>query len=326
MRESKVQHVFCSPLGKWMRRFIDEHQACGYCYVTESYRLRRFDRFLSAAGLKTEALPHELVVQWATKRSHESPTTQCLRIAIVRRFSQFLVHHGIPAYVPESTLAKASERFTPRIFTREEVRRLLAAADRVPRDGRAPWRHYIMPELMRLLYGCGLRLGEALRLTSADVDLDNGVLRIRESKFRKDRLVPMAPSQTARVQRYLLRIGGRDTNAIFFPAPDGGRYSHQAVYEAYRQLLRTAGISHEGRGRGPRIHDLRATFAVHRVEAWYRQGENLGTKLPVLATYMGHTSLYGTQHYLVLTAGLFPDMVARLDEQFGHLIPRRIRA
>jgi integrase len=325
MREGEVRHVFYSTLGKWMQRFIKEHQACGYRYVTEGYRLRRFDQFLLDAGLQIEALPRELVVQWTAKRSHESLTTQRQRVAIVRRFAQFLLRQGIPAYVPESTLATARDRFTPRILNREEVRRFLCAADKMRRDGRAPWRHHIMPELFRLFYGCGLRLGEALRLTGADVDLNAGILCIRESKFGKDRLVPMAPSQTTRLQRYLERIGGRTTKAIFFPAPDGYRYSHQAVYTAYRQLLRAACISHEGRGRGPRIHDLRATFAVHRLEAWYRQGENLGAKLPVLSAYLGHASLYGTQHYLVLTTGLFPDIVGRLDEQFGHLIPRRVQ-
>jgi integrase len=180
-----------------------------------------------------------------------------------------------------------------------------------------------MPELFRLFYGCGLRLGEALRLTGADVDLNAGILCIRESKFGKDRLVPMAPSQTTRLQRYLERIGGRTTKAIFFPAPDGYRYSHQAVYTAYRQLLRAACISHEGRGRGPRIHDLRATFAVHRLEAWYRQGENLGAKLPVLSAYLGHASLYGTQHYLVLTTGLFPDIVGSMPIRLPPTITRR---
>jgi len=324
MHERKFRPVFCSTLGTWMQRFIDEHQACGYRYVTESYRLRRLDRWLSTAGLETETLPRELVLQWTKKRSHESPTTHRLRIAIVHQFAQFLARHGIAAYVPEVTLITVGPRFTPRILTREEVRRLLAAADQLHRDGRAPWRHHIMAELVRLLYGCGLRVGEALRLTGADVDLENDILTIRDSKFGKDRLVPMAPSQTVRLKCYLQRIGGRAKNAIFFPAPDGDRYSHSAIYEAYRQLLNAAGISHEGRGKGPRIHDLRATFAVHRMESWYRQGEDLGAKLPVLVAYMGHTSLYGTQRYLALTAALFPDLVGRLDERFGYLIPRRI--
>jgi site-specific recombinase XerD len=103
MREGEVRHVFYSTLGKWMQRFIKEHQACGYRYVTEGYRLRRFDQFLLDAGLQIEALPRELVVQWTAKRSHESLTTQRQRVAIVRRFAQFLLRQGIPAYVPEST-------------------------------------------------------------------------------------------------------------------------------------------------------------------------------------------------------------------------------
>jgi integrase len=320
MREREIRHDFRSGIGKWIRAYVDDKQARGHDYVTVSHRLRRFDRFLCNEGLTGEVLPRELVRRWTAKRPHESASTQRIRIDTVRQFARFLVRQGIPAYVPEVTVAR--NQFTPRILTREEVRHLLQASDRLPRDGRAPWRHYVMPEVFRLLYGCGLRLGEILRLTGADVDLDKGVLTIRESKFGKDRLVPMAPSQTTRLRGYVDRLGGRSDVAIFFPAPDDGRYSHCSVYRTFRQLLRAAGISHGGRGRGPRVHDLRATFAVHRLETWYRQGVDWGVKLPVLATYMGHSSFYSTQQYLRLTADLFPDVVKRLDEHFGQVIPR----
>jgi integrase len=142
-------------------------------------------------------------------------------------------------------------------------------------------------------------------------------------KFNKDRLVPMAPSMLARLRKYAAVLGKRDPSSVFFPAPDGGPYSIVTVYRVFRRLLRECGIAHGGRGKGPRLHDLRHAFAVHRLENWYRQGADLEAKLPVLAAYMGHKSLASTQRYLRLTPEIFPDIRKRLDESTGHVIPRR---
>lgn len=124
-----------------------------------------------------------------------------------------------------------------------------------------------------------------------------------------------------RLSAYAATFGNRAPGDIFFPAPDGGPYSNDAAYVAFRQILRAAGISHGGRGQGPRPHDLRHTFAVHCLIRWYREGLDLDTQLPVLATYMGHRSIKGTQRYLRLTADLFPDVAARLETTFGRVIP-----
>jgi integrase len=190
---------------------------------------------------------------------------------------------------------------------------MFAAIDKIHIDPRAPRRHLIMPALFRVLYACGLRVGEALRLRVGDVDLDAGVLTIWQGKFRKDRLVPLSPSLLGYLCRYHAEMGKRAADAVFFPAPHGGVYSLPAAYTAFRWMLRTAKIPHGGRGEGPRVHDLRHTFAVRRLEAWYREGADLATKLPVLATYLGHESLAGTQRYLQLTAELYHDLAKRLE-------------
>lgn len=198
---------------------------------------------------------------------------------------------------------------------------MLTAIDKIHVDARAPQRHLVMPALFRVLYACGLRVGEALRLRISEVDLEEGVLTIRQGKFRKDRLVPMSPSLHAYLRRYDGQMGHRAADARFFPAPHGGVYSLHAPYMAFRWMLRIAKIPHGGRGRGPRIHDLRHTFAVRRLEAWYREGADLNAKLPVLSTYLGHESMSGTQRYLQLTAELYPDLAKRIEPSFGSFTP-----
>jgi integrase len=178
-----------------------------------------------------------------------------------------------------------------------------------------------MPELFRVLYGCGLRVGEALRLRVADVDLTEGVLTIEQGKFRRDRLVPVAPALRRRLQKYYECLESRRRDDLFFPSPRGGRYKVTSIYCVFRKLLAYAGIAHGGRGRGPRLHEIRHTMAVHRLEAWYRAGEDLNAKLPLLATYLGHSTTVGTSAYLQLTETLFTDVVTRLETVVGHVIP-----
>jgi integrase/recombinase XerD len=316
--------TFHSTLAPWIEKFIAGKQACGYKYFAESESLRRLDRFLREHGLETPALPRALVEHWIAKDPNESPRTQRARIGLVRRLAIFLLHHGCPAYVPEARLtAKEPSPFVPHIFSREEIRKFLEAADAIPVDPRFPLRHRVLPAIFRVLYGCGPRIGEVVALRVGEVDLLTGILVVREAKNRKDRLVPLTPSLGQYLRRYADSLGVRPSEVPFFPAPDGGPYHRSTIYHAFRQILWRCRISHGGRGHGPRLHDLRHTFAVHRLAQWYREGADLNALLPVLATYLGHQSVIETQLYLRLTAELFPDLSARSEAAFGHIIPRR---
>ncbi|MBI1889067.1 MAG: tyrosine-type recombinase/integrase [Burkholderiales bacterium] len=316
---------FQSILAPFMDRFLQEKHACGYRYHEPTRILRRLDDFLFQEGLTSCELPRSIVQKWLAKRTHESPRTHQQRIMVVRQFSRFLLRFGYSAYVPDSTLApREQSSFAPRILTHEEIRKLLQAVDALEPTVRSPLRHLIMPEVFRLLYGCGFRLGEVLKLRVRDVDLDQGIVTVRQGKFRKDRLVPFALSLVNRLRKYAARFENRLLDAIFFPAPNGGPFSLRTVYGLFRKLLLRCGIPHAGRGKGPRIHDIRHTLAVHTLLRWYRDGEDLDAKLPLLATYLGHQNLSGTQRYLHLTAELFPEITARVDAVFGEVIPRRI--
>lgn len=317
---------FQSILAPFMEKFLQEKHACGHRYHEPTRILRRLDDFLFQEGLTTHELPRSMAQKWLAKRSHESSRTQQQRLMVVRQFSSFLLRLGYCAYVPDSTLApRDPSSFTPRILTHEEIQKLLQSVDALDPTARSPLRHLIiMPEVFRLLVGCGFRLGEVLHLRVRDADLNQGIVTVRHGKFRKDRLVPLALSLVNRLRKYAASLESRPLDAIFFPAPNGGPFSLRTVYGLFRKLLLDCGIAHAGRGKGPRIHDLRHTFAVHTLLRWYRDGEDLDAKLPLLATYLGHQHLSGTQRYLHLTAELFPEITARVEAVFGEVIPRRI--
>ncbi|MCP4285366.1 MAG: tyrosine-type recombinase/integrase [Gammaproteobacteria bacterium] len=315
---------FQSALAPFMDQFVQEKRACGYQYRSSARLLSRFDQFLCNEALPPGELPLTITRKWLAKRPHETASTHQGRLSVVRQFTEFLCRLGYRADVPDGSFTvKDGASFTPRIFTHAEVQLLLHAVDQLTPDARGPLRHLIMPEVFRLLYGCGFRLDEVLHLRVADVDLDRGVLTVREGKFGKDRLVPPAVSLVQRLQKYAVDFGTRPPDAFFFPAPNGGPWWKGTVYRLFRKLLLRCAIPHAGRGKGPRVHDMRHTFAVHTLLRWYREGADLDAKLPVLATYLGHQSLLGTQRYLHLTAELFPQITVRVNAAFGDVIPRR---
>lgn len=309
-----MTNVLQSALATEIAAFIQEKRSCGCRYAAEEALLIRLDRSLCGNPGEDRTLSREQIERFITKQPHERPRTHKARVLLVRQFALFLRRRGIEAHVPDSKLVGIIHMdYAPHIFTRQQVRQILTAVDGLRPDPRNPERQLVMPELFRLLCGCGLRVSESLHLRIDDVDLERGVLTVREGKFGKDRLVPMAASLTDRLRRYVKVMKLDDPQAVLFPNPLGLPYDKRTIYAYFRRALRDCGIPHGGRGRGPRLHDLRHTFAVHCLQRWYRQGENLNARLPLLVAYMGHESLRGTQRYLRLTPAVFPDITARLE-------------
>ena len=184
MSSSKPKVTFHSSLAPLMEQFVREKRAIGYRYEAGVAELKRFDRFLSDEAPQQETLSRSVARKWIAKRPLESPRTQEQRITAVRQFALFLCRLGHSAYVPDSSrVPKGGAGFSPRVLTHAEVRRLLDAVDQLTPTAASPLRHLVMPEVFRLLYGCGFRLGEVLKLRVADVDLNRGVLTVRDGKF-----------------------------------------------------------------------------------------------------------------------------------------------
>jgi len=156
---------FQSVLAPFMDRFLQEKHACGYAYRESIRMLHRLDEFLVREGLSTLELPRSAARNWLAKKPHESASTQQYRITLVRQFSTLLLRAGYPAYVPDSTLTvRNRSTFVPRMLTDKELQQFFHAVDALEPTARSPLRHLIMPEVFRLLYGCGFRVNEVLRL------------------------------------------------------------------------------------------------------------------------------------------------------------------
>ena len=218
----------------------------------------------------------------------------------------------LPRTIPKPTVPA----FVPYIYSREEIKRLLDAVP-VTCSGRTLIDEEVLRTLLLLLYGTGLRIGEALRLTLGEVDLRQACLCVRGTKFFKSRLVPMGKDLTGLLTGYVLRRHGLQTPLVspLFCFNTGSPLSPSAVRSAFRRLRTHAGVMRDGGPRRqPRIHDFRHTAAVHRLISWYRSGKNLQDLLPKLATYLGHGDLFSTQHYLTLT----PELLQQASLRFEH--------
>ncbi len=314
---------FTGPLAAVFYGLIAEKRGAGYRYDATAHDLIPLDRFCVAVGLHEASLPRDFVLHWANKRDHETEATRQHRISLIRIVGEYMQRCGYPAYVhPRHAAGPTSSRYIPYIFSRVELARLFTCIDACEPDRTSPGRHRVFPLLFRLLYGSGLRISEALALQVEDIDLSLGAVHIRQAKFGKERVVPLHPALAERFREYLQApFLLTATERSVFPSPRGGAYRADTIYGYFRRFLWAAGISHGGRSRGPRLHDLRHTFAVHCLQRWVTDGVDLSVALPYLSVYLGHTGLKGTQDYLRLTADLYPNIVAAVERRFGTLLP-----
>jgi integrase/recombinase XerD len=301
-----------------------EKRAVGYKYDAEERVLARFEAFCQAEFPGAVTVTRASAEAWITSARQRGvrPATLQGLAAPVRELARWLGRRGTEAYVlPAGTLPRPA-RYVPHIYTDQELSALFAATDGCRFSSEAPFRHLVMPVLFRTVYACGLRASEARLLRPGDVDVVAGVLQVRDAKGGKDRQVPVSGALRERLAGYQAQAPGRPGWGWFFPGSSPGQpLTLGNVYKNFRRFLWQARISHGGPGRGPRVHDLRHTFAVNNLRSWFGQGEDAGALLPVLQAYMGHSSIGDTAYYLRLTADSYPQIAARVQQAFGDIVP-----
>lgn len=313
-----------SAFAPYISDFVAQKQALGCKYNSAIEVLNLFDSFCAERSISEPAITDAIYEEWCRKRPSENESTHRMRVTYIRQFSSFLHNNGIDAIATFHPLPNRSQAFVPYIFTVDEIRRLMEAVDSQntsPIPG-TPVRHLVYPVLFRMLYGCGLRVSEAAKLKTADVDLDTGAVVIRMAKGGRDRMVVMSDSltQICRYYRSHEEIRAFESE-YFFPARDHGYYDTGTLYADFRKYLQIGGIPHKGRGKGPRLHDLRHSYAVHVLNKWAEQGKDLYTCLPILRRYLGHAKISATEKYLQLVPEAFNQVTRPFENRFGSIFP-----
>lgn len=310
---------FRSALAPRLQAFWETHYARQHRGLSSHKILLYLDHFLMNELKPGQPISRQVVERWNDSMAHLSPNTRINRLCVLRRFCRYLSYFDRRTCIVHSSFAPRRTRPTPHIYGRQDIRRIMAAARQLGPPGSL--RPVVAVNLIGLLYTTGLRIGEALNLTLQDVDLKRRVIEVRQGKFGKSRYVPLSSSTARHLTKYLRqrRAAGFSTApaAPVFLNIIGTRHGHPGFVTLFLELLRSLGLHGPKGQRGPRIHDLRHTFAVHRLLAWYRQGANLATKLPLLSTYLGHSTLTGTEIYLQATAQLLEQAGRRFHARFA---------
>jgi len=314
---------YVSAFAPYITGLIEEKRALGYKYGSEAVMLRRFDIFCQERHPDETVLNREVMTDWAARRPGEHPATVQNRLTPVRELAKYLSRQGLQAYIMPKGLLPRIPRYTPHIYSNDELKRIFGQTDICRYCSEVPFRHLVMPVFFRLLYCTGMRLSEARLLKAGNVDLDSGVITVANAKLDKHRLLPVSPEMPARLVSY--RQNARSFSKPedwFFPGYGGRPVTAGNIEKNLRRFLWQAGISHGGRGKGPRVHDFRHSCAVHCLRRWVLEGKDLNAYLPVLQAYLGHASFADTAYYLHLTADLFPDITKKVESAFGFILPQ----
>lgn len=305
---------YTSWLAPDFERYVALRRATGAHYEWQQYRLRAFDRYLAREAPRPP-LRRETLLAYLASRDGLSPQARNNVVVVLWSALSHALRYGapiepLPARPPRPP--RHTRRQLPRIVTRQEAERLVAAARRL--SPQAALRPATVATLIGVLYTTGLRIGEALGLDVGDLDRRDLILTVRRGKFGKSRAIPLRRSTVAALVRYIedpRRRVGTGASAPLFVSGMRRRLAYPSARVAIYDACRLAELASPW----PRPHDFRHTFAIGRLATAYRQGREVEALLPALSTYLGHVSIEGTRQYLIANGALLEQAGARFERR-----------
>jgi integrase/recombinase XerD len=296
--------------------YLTMRRGLGFKLSEAGKGLLDFISFLEQRG--ATSITTSLALEWAQQPSSAQPAEWARRLSMVRCFARYRSAIDPQTEIPSPKLLPyRPKRARPYLYTDQEIEQLLAAALRLPpADGLRRW---IYHALLGLLAVSGLRISEAIGLKLEDVDLSEGLLTVRGAKLGKSRLVPLHASTRQVLANYKSRrddfLAGRSAS-YFFISQRGNHLDLGEVHRTFYLLSRQIGLRDPDSSSGPRLHDFRHRFAVETLLRWYRAGEDVERRLPVLSTYLGHVHISDTYWYLTACPELMGLAVKRLERRW----------
>ena len=296
-------------LSSHVEGYLRLRRALGFKLERAGQLLPQLVAYLEATGAGT--VTSDLAIAWA-RLPDATPNHWAQRLAIARGFARYLQTMDPATEVPPPGVFPARRhRPSPYLFSQRDICRILQAA----RALRPPLRAATHETIFGLIAASGMRIGEAIGLARDDVDLDTGVITIRQAKFDRSRLVPLHPTVTAALGRYAAerdRLCPRPRSAAFFLSGAGTRLDRSGVGATFRKI--TAGLGIRTATVRPRVHDLRHSFAVQTLVRWQRARVNIDERIGTLSTYLGHVAPADTYWYLSASPELMSLAAGRLAE------------
>ena len=316
----KLKYRYESVFAPFIEGLILEKKSCGFIYDYESYILKKFDELCIANGYNETLITREIALEWAVQRKTESVNYRNQRVSFLKQLSLYMNSVGISSYIPRQHQSSAIT--IPHIPNDGELRVLFEVIDNyLPKWDR--WQIFSMEYqvLFRLYYCCGLRLSEGCNLKTEDVDLDNGILKIIESKGKKDRLVYIADDLLSLCITYDERISRHYPDRLwFFPGNKVNKpFCKTGIDKKFKQFWEMTVYS-KNCEKPQTVHALRHAFVIERMNQWMREGISLEAMMPYLSRYLGHSGIEDTMYYYHQVQMAF-QIVRQKDRLSGQVIP-----
>jgi integrase/recombinase XerD len=318
--------LFSSALAPMFEQYVDLKRSLGRRFATATWTLQSLDRFLRDHAGAHKDLTRTAFQSWCLTHEHLASGVRRVRMLEVHKFCSYRRRTEPNCFLPDPTsFPPYHQRARPYIFSTAEIAKLLKAAGNLAPSPSTPLRSEVTRLAIVLLFTTGMRRGELLKLAVGDYNRKDATLHIRATKFYKSRLLPINEQIVGEIERYLLartrnRLPIRPDTPLIWNAREGGRaYTGTGLLYCLRPLLKECGIR-TLKGQLPRIHDLRHSFAVNALMRWYREGADVESKLPLLATYLGHGSALSTHHHLHFIEPVRTAASERFARHFGALI------
>lgn len=304
-----------SVLSKYMYDFLSLKTVAGFVTERTKWIFLEIDKFYIDNSIDIPEIKSEYLQLWRKGRDNDAPRTLYRKYSVWHQLAKFMSQKGIQCYVTPIPRYKDTCEFEPYIFSHEQIVELLKNASVMRlKASSLNSSFFCMPALVRFLYSTGVRISEALSLKLEDLNLEKQYAIIRKAKNKKERIVPISSSLKEVLEQYLYyrnRIpicNILQPTSLLFIKPDGDACLRRSINKWFRVMLRLSHISYVGDHKGPRVHDLRHTFAVHALEKMAKKGMDLYACLPILSACLGHSTLSATEHYVRLTKEIYPEI------------------
>ncbi|MGN6647840.1 MAG: tyrosine-type recombinase/integrase [Cytophaga sp.] len=304
-------------------QFLEYKRTLGYKYIFAERILMSIDKFAIERKEKSPGLSREFTKKWGKRKISECSRTQSIRVSVLIAFSQYLNDIGIESHIPKQPKVKST--FVPYVFTKCEIEDIFNALDNeLPQQVSHSSSSACVPAFIRLLYATGIRINEAVELKNEDINFEMKHIHIKDSKSGKARIIPISDSLVSVLSEYKSfrnQSPFKSKSGNFFLKLNGHTCSAQSIRDNFKKIIRKVGIPYV-QNNGPRIHDLRHTFAVSAFAQMAEQGIDLYASHPIISNYLGHQSLSATNHYIRLTRDKFPQLLKDLSSISIDVFPK----
>ena len=320
----EFKSIFASEIGDFLRIREASHSKSSCAH--DSGVFESFDNYLSQIDLQRKELTESAVVGWIASLTGKRSTI-ANKVIVIRLFAEYLNCCGTPAFCP--VIPKVHDDYVPYLFSDSEITAIFETADSLEvhvRDEKYGNMNLLMPMALRIMLGCGTRIGETLAIQMRDVNFEDGTLTLRRTKRNKERIVPMHPSLTKILYSYCLAMGivGAPEHYLFEIIGESTPLPVQQAQHCFEKILKQAQICFPARQlheRGPCLHCLRHIFAFKSFAQIERNGWRIDDAVPYLSIYLGHDNLDETQKYLKFSAELYPEALERFEDFSAGIFP-----